>query len=53
MNEEELKKMKATALIKLREAEIAMYAYFQALPVGEERIKAGEVYDNIRNATRA
>lgn len=33
-------------------AEKAAYAYFTACPVGNERIKASEMYENIRNATR-
>jgi hypothetical protein len=33
-------------------AEKAAHVYFTACPVGPERIKASEIYENIRNATR-
>jgi hypothetical protein len=47
-----LAELKADMLDKIREAEKAAYAYFCECEVGPERIRASEVYDNIRNATR-
>lgn len=37
---------------KHRAAEKAAHALFAALPVGPERIRVSDVYENIRNATR-
>ncbi len=48
----DLDKMKQDALIKLREAEKAALAYFTACEPGPERIRASQVYNNIRNAPR-
>lgn len=33
-------------------AEKAAHAYFAACPVGPERIRASDIYENIRNSTR-
>jgi len=35
----------------MREAEELAYVYFQNCDLGEERIAAGQVYENIRTAT--
>ena len=35
---------------KLREAEVAWYAYASVLPVGPERVAAFQVFENIRLA---
>lgn len=47
-----LARLKKQALDKLHEAEKAMYEYFAACPVGAERVRASDIYDNIRTATR-
>lgn len=44
--------LQSDAHAKLREAEKAWYALFCALPVGDDRTKANDVYENIRCATR-
>jgi len=49
---EQVKHLKAQFFKAREAAEKAAYAYFSACPVGEERIWASEVYENIRNATR-
>ena len=36
----------------LRKAEQLAHEYFKNCEVGDERIKAGEIYNNIRNAAR-
>lgn len=48
----ETKPLKHQALDALREAEAKMYAYACELDLGEERTRAFEVYENIRNAPR-
>lgn len=50
---EKLAYMKMQLLEQLKKAEQLAHAYFAACPVGEERIRASEVYENIRTATRA
>lgn len=47
--ENELRKV---AQEKLREAEKAYHDYAKSLPISEERFKAWEIYENIRNAGR-
>jgi len=49
---EQLEALKQDMLEKQQVAVTAAYAYFCALPVGRERIKAHEVYQNLRLATR-
>lgn len=44
--------LKQDLLEKHRAAEKAAYEYFCACEVGDERSRAFEVYENIRNATR-
>ncbi len=48
----DLDKMKQDALSKIREAEKATYAWACECEVGPERIRAFEIYDNVRTATR-
>jgi hypothetical protein len=48
----EVEALKRDMLDKHRAAEKAAYAYFCGCPVGEERNRASEVYENIRTATR-
>lgn len=43
---------KEAAFAALREAERKMYAYFISCDLGDERIKAAEVFENIRTAAR-
>lgn len=54
--DKEVEQQLATARVhvadKIREAEKAAYDYFCACPAGPERIRAGEVYENVRNAMR-
>lgn len=49
---DQLAALKRTMLEARQAAEKAAHAYFSACPVGDERIWASEVYENIRNATR-
>lgn len=49
---EQLAALKQDLMSKRDAAEKAAYAYFCALPIGNERIRAHEVYQNIRLATR-
>ena len=44
--------LKRVALIRLQKAEEAMHEYFCNCDVGEERERAGQVYENIRVASR-
>jgi hypothetical protein len=44
--------LKRDFLEKHRAAEKAAWAYFCECPVGDERTRASEVYENIRTATR-
>jgi len=44
--------LKTDMLNKIRAAEQAAHAYFAACPVGEERIRASDVYENIRHSLR-
>lgn len=50
--EQRLTALRNAAIDKLRDAEKAAYAYFCACPVGRERERAADVYENIRNAAR-
>ena len=50
--EEELKQMKEELLQLHQKTVTAAYEYFAALPLGRDRVIAGEVYENMRNATR-
>ncbi len=45
-------KLKQEALAKIREAEKAAYAWACECDVGAERVRAFEIYDNVRTATR-
>jgi len=44
--------LKNAAFESLRDAEKRMHAYACALEVGDERTKAFEIFENIRNAAR-
>ncbi len=44
--------LKHVAFEARHDAEKAMYEYFCACPVGPERERASDIYENIRNATR-
>ena len=44
--------LKNAAFASLRDAESRMHKYASALEVGEERTKAFEIFENIRNAAR-
>lgn len=50
--EQKLTNLRSAAIDKLRDAEKAAYAYFCACPVGRERERAADVYENIRTAAR-
>lgn len=50
--QEKLSAMKTEMLAKLRETEKLAWAYFCECPVGDERTRAHDVYENIRTATR-
>ena len=52
MSEKTLEQLRDEMYAKQREAEQAAHAYAVACDVGQERTKAFEIYDNIRNATR-
>ncbi len=52
VNNEYLKRLKADLLRKHQEAVTAAYKYFCECDVGPERIIAGQIYENLRNATR-
>lgn len=45
-------KLKAAAFERLSDAEKAMYKYFCNCELGEERILASQIYENIRVAAR-
>ena len=47
-----LGELKEAMLARIREAELAAYAYFRECDVGDERTFAYEVYERIRNSTR-
>ena len=47
-----LAELKADMLAKIRAAEKSAYAYFRECEVGDERIRAHEVYENLLYATR-
>ncbi|MFM0141783.1 hypothetical protein [Paraburkholderia sp. RL18-085-BIA-A] len=49
---EQLQRLKRNALDLIHAAEKAAYEYFKACPVGVERTRAHDVFENIRNATR-
>lgn len=49
---EQIATLKSDASAKLREAEKAWYALACELPVGRDRERAFEVYENVRTATR-
>lgn len=49
LSQDDLKKHLAE---HMREAEVMAYEYFKNCEVGEERVKAGLAYENIRNALR-
>lgn len=49
--QKQLEKLKHDFLEKRQECEKAAYAYFAALPVGDDRINMGEIYQRIRLAT--
>jgi hypothetical protein len=52
-NDMKLAEMKSEMLAALRVAEKLAWAYFCECPVGSERERAHDVYENIRTATRA
>lgn len=47
-----IESLKNAAFAALRDAEKRMHAYASALDVGDERTKAFEIFENIRNAAR-
>lgn len=49
---ETAERLKNEAFAALREAETKMYSFAAFLDVGDERTKAFEVFENIRNAAR-
>jgi len=49
---EELEEMKQEMRRQHQKTVTLAYEYFAALPLGNERIKAHEIYQQIRNATR-
>lgn len=51
-NDTKLVEMKSEMLAAIRTAENLAWAYFCECPVGSERERASNVYENIRNATR-
>jgi len=50
--QEELDAMKQEMLFQHQKTVSLAYKYFAALPLGSERIKAHEIYQQLRNATR-
>jgi hypothetical protein len=51
-DDQKLSVMRAAVAAKIREAEKAAYEYFCACPLGSERTRAADVYENVRTATR-
>ena len=51
-SEEEIKAMKESMLELHKKTVKAAYDYFIALPIGDERVIAHEVYQNLLYATR-
>lgn len=49
---EQQKQLKEKALDAINKAEKAIYEYAKSCDIGEERIKAFQVYENIRLSTR-
>lgn len=47
-----IESLKNAAFAALRDAEKRMHAYARELEVGDERTKAFEIFENIRNAAR-
>ena len=52
MNEQELQALKEKRDQLIREAEKAAYEYFCECEISFERLKAHEIYENLRNARR-
>ena len=52
MEREQINILRTDAIAKLREAEKAWYALACALPVGRDRERAFDVYENVRTAPR-
>lgn len=52
LTQQELEAMQSNVAAKIREAEKAAYDYFCACPVGVERVRASEVYENVRSSMR-
>lgn len=50
--DQKLIELRNAAIDKLRDAEKAAYAYFCACPIGKERERAADIYENIRTAAR-
>jgi hypothetical protein len=50
--EQKLARLKAVRNEAMRVAERAAYDYFKECDLGEERVKAGDIYENIRTAGR-
>lgn len=44
--------LKNSAFASLRDAESRMHKYASALEIGDDRVKAFEIFENIRNAAR-
>lgn len=51
-DDKKLAKLKADRDAAIRTAEKAAYAYFCECEVGAERVRASEVFDNVRTALR-
>lgn len=51
-DDKKLAKLKNERDTAIRAAQKAAYAYFCECPVGPERIKAGEIYSNVRTSVR-
>ncbi len=52
MDAEKLNDLKLTRNKAIRKAEEEAYKYFQECELGDERNKAGEIYENLRIAAR-
>lgn len=52
MDAQELKALKDKRNELMTQATQAAYEYFCECDIGDERVAAGEIYDNLRNAGR-
>lgn len=50
--DQQISSLRTAAYASLRDAEARMHKYAAALEVGDERTKAFEIFENIRNAAR-